>query len=71
MGSIAGIIAAFAASHLGGLSIGGLLANQGWLGFAGEAGKLLIKKRMERRAKKAQSDLATWLEAEAGDDGDQ
>jgi len=62
MGTIAGIIASFAASHLGGLSIGGLLAGKGWMGFAGQAGKLIVKRRMERRAKKAQEDLANWLE---------
>ena len=65
---IAGIIAAFAASHLGGSAIGGLLASKGWLGFAGEAGKLVVKRRMERRAKKAQQDLADWLEDEAASD---
>ena len=64
MGTIAGIIASFAASHLGGLSIGGLLARRGWLGFAGEAGKLIARRRMERRAKQAQADLESWLAAE-------
>ena len=62
MGTIAGIIASFAASHLGGLSIGGLLAGRGWMGFAGQAGKLVVKRRMERRAAKAQADLANWLD---------
>jgi hypothetical protein len=66
MGTIAGIIASFAASHLGGLSIGGLLASKGWMGFAGEAGKLVVKRRMERRAKKAQQDLANWLDEQDG-----
>lgn len=64
MGTIAGIIASFAASHLGGLSIGGLLASKGWLGFAREGGKLVLKRRMERRAKKAQDDLAAFLDEE-------
>jgi hypothetical protein len=66
MGTIAGIIASFAASHLGGLSIGGLLASKGWMGFAGEAGKLVVKRRIERRAKKAQQDLANWLDEQDG-----
>jgi hypothetical protein len=68
MGTIAGIIASFAASHLGGLSIGGLLAGKGWLGFAGQAGKLVVKRRMERKAKKAQADLANWLDENNGED---
>lgn len=64
MGTIAGIIGTWAASHLGGSAIGGLLASKGWLGFAREGGKLIIKRRMERRAQKAQEDLAQWLEDE-------
>ena len=70
MGTIAVIIASFAASHLGGTAIGGLLASRGWLGFGGEAAKLIVRRRMERRARKAQADLAAWLstETEAGDD---
>jgi hypothetical protein len=64
MGTIAGIIASFAASHLGGLGLGGLMASKGWLGFAGSASKLIVKRRMERRAKKAAADLESWLEQE-------
>ncbi len=64
MGTIAGIIASFAVSHLGGLGLGGLAASKGWLGFAGGASKLIIKRRMERRAKKAAADLESWLENE-------
>jgi hypothetical protein len=67
MGSIAGIIAAFAASHLGGSALGGLLASRGWMGFAGEAGKLIVQRRMQRRAEAAQSDLAAWLTAHTDD----
>ena len=61
MGTIAGIIASFAASHLGGLGLGGLAASKG---FAGSASKLIVKRRMERRAKKAAADLESWLENE-------
>ena len=64
MGTIAGIIASFAASHLGGLGLGGWMASKGWLGFAGSASKLIVKRRMERRAKKAAADLESWLENE-------
>lgn len=62
MGTIAGIIATFAVSHLGGSAIGGILASQGWLGFAGEAGKLIVKRRRERRFKKAQADYQAFLD---------
>lgn len=68
MGTIAGIIASFAASHLGGSALGGLLASKGWLGFVGEAGKIAARRRLKRRAEKAQQDLQNWLDAE-GDDG--
>ena len=64
MGTIAGIIASFAASHLGGLGLGGLMASKGWLGFAGGASKLIVRRRMERRATKAAADLESWLENE-------
>ena len=70
MGTIAGIIGTWAASHLGGSVIGGLLASKGWLGFAREGGKLLIKRRMERRAKKAQEDLAAYLASETKEDSE-
>ena len=66
MGTIAGIIASFAASHLGGSALGGLLASKGWLGFASEAGKVIAKRRLQRRAKKAQQDLQNWLDREGG-----
>jgi len=61
MGTLAGIIATFAASHLGGTAIGGMLASRGWLGFASKAGTLIVKRRMEKRAEKARSDLEAWL----------
>jgi hypothetical protein len=66
MGMIAGIIASFAASHLGGMAIGGLLTKKGWLGFAGEAGKILIKKRQQQKHAKAAKDAAAWLKTNAG-----
>jgi hypothetical protein len=65
MGTIAGIIASLAASHLGGMGIGTLFAKKGWFGFAGEAGKLVIKKRLERRAKQAATDHRNWLKENA------
>jgi hypothetical protein len=65
MGTVAGIIAAFATSHLGGSALGGLLASKGWLGFAGQAGKLIAKRRLEKRAERAAADLKSWLDDNA------
>jgi hypothetical protein len=66
MGTIAGIIASFAASHLGGMAIGGLLTKKGWLGFATEAGKVLIKRRQKQKHAQAAKDLDVWLKQNAG-----
>ena len=66
MGMIAGIIASFAASHLGGMALGGLFTQKGWLGFATEAGKILIKKRQQQKHEKAAKDTAAWLKQHAG-----
>ena len=65
MGMIAGIIASFAASHLGGMAIGGLLTKKGWLGFATEAGKVLIKRRQKQKHAQAAKDAAAWLKENA------
>lgn len=66
MGTIAGIIASFAASHLGGLAVGGLLTKKGWLGFASKAAKVVIKKRQQQKHAQAAKDAAAWLKANAG-----
>jgi hypothetical protein len=70
MGTIAGIIATAALSHLGGASLGGVLAKFGVLGFGKKlsiarhvlkVGKAL-RDRLDRDSnEEAREDLNTWL----------
>lgn len=65
MGTIAGIIASFAVSHLGGMALGGLFTQKDWLGFATEAAKIAIKKRQQQKHAQAAKDAAAWLKENA------
>lgn len=62
MGTIAGIIAAFAASHLVGMAAGGLAGRSGLLGFGLDALRLAAARRQARRRERARADLQRWLE---------
>lgn len=68
MGTIAGILAAFAASHLGGMALGGLAGRSELLGFGLNALRAASRRRVERRHEKARTDLKLWLEEHDGED---
>jgi hypothetical protein len=70
MGTIAGIIATAALSHLGGASLGGVLAKFGVLGFGKKlsiarhvlkVGKALRDRLDRDRNEEAREDLKAWL----------
>lgn len=65
MGTIAGIVAAFAASHLGGMALGGLAGRSGVWGFGLDALRMAARHRQERRRQRAREELQRWLEEEA------
>ena len=66
MGTIAGIIATWVASHLGGMAVGGLLGKQEMAGFglktALRGAKRVVERRAERRAQQARDETRDWLD---------
>jgi len=59
------ILAAFVASHIGGMAVGGILGRNELLGFGAKAIRLAAQRRAERRHEKAREDLKGWLDENA------
>ena len=63
MSTIAGILASFVASHLGGMVIGGALGRKELLGFGLKTLSAVSKRAVERRHAKARTEYQQWLGA--------
>ena len=63
MSTIAGILASFVASHLGGMAIGGALGRKELFGFGLKTLSAVSKRAVERRYERARTEHQAWLEA--------
>lgn len=62
--TLAGILASFVASHLGGMAIGGVIGRSELFGFGFNALRFAARRRIERKQHQARSDLQQWIEGQ-------
>ena len=63
--TLAGILASFVASHLGGMAVGGIIGRSELFGFGFNALRFAARRRIERKQQQARSDLQQWLDEKA------
>lgn len=68
MATLTSILAAFVASHLGGMALGGTLGRKNIFGFGVKAVQFAAKRRAAKRYEKARHEHQEWLSYAAADE---